>query len=109
MICNLMKPLYLPYIFPIYIPYITPPISPIGAGSRNEGSLLRVQGVGLVLRPCNWVPKLQGHKTRVGYILGFPKIRGTILGVPRIRTVFGGLYWGPPIKGNYYILGLYEP
>ena len=31
-------------------------------------------------------------------------MRGTILGVPRIRTiVFGGLYWGPPILGNYHI------
>ena len=38
---------------------------------------------------------------------GFPKIRGTLLGgggVPIIRTiVFGGLYWGPPILGNYHI------
>ena len=34
----------------------------------------------------------------------FPKIMGTILGVPIIRTiVFGGLYWGPPILGNYHI------
>ena len=31
---------------------------------------------------------------------GFPK-----LGVPIIRTiVFWGLYWGPPILGNYHIL-----
>ena len=37
--------------------------------------------------------------------MGFPKIRGTILGVPIIRTiVFWGLYWGPPIKGNYHVL-----
>ena len=36
--------------------------------------------------------------------LGFPKIRGTFLGVPIIRTVvFWGLYWGPPILGNYHI------
>ena len=34
----------------------------------------------------------------------FPKIRGTIVGVPIIRTiVFGGLYWGPLILGNYHI------
>ena len=34
----------------------------------------------------------------------FPKIGGTILGVPIIRTiVFWGLYWGPPILGNYQI------
>ena len=40
-------------------------------------------------------------------ILGFPKIMGTFLGVPIIRTiVFWGLYWGPPILGNYHILGL---
>ena len=33
---------------------------------------------------------------------GFPQIRGTILGVPIIRTiVYWGLYWGPPILGNY--------
>ena len=36
---------------------------------------------------------------------GFPKIRGIILGVPIIRTiVFWGLYWGPPILGNYQII-----
>ena len=29
---------------------------------------------------------------------------GTFLGVPIIRTiVFGGLYWGPPMLGNYLI------
>ena len=34
--------------------------------------------------------------------LGFPKIRGTLLEVPIIRIiVFGGLYWGPLILGNY--------
>ena len=32
-----------------------------------------------------------------------PKIRGTFLGAPPIRTmVFGGLYWGPLILGNYH-------
>ena len=37
-------------------------------------------------------------------IWGFPKIRGTLLGVPTIRTiVFLGLYWGPPILGNYHM------
>ena len=35
---------------------------------------------------------------------GFPKIRCTTLGVPIIRTtVFWGLYWGPPILGNYHL------
>ena len=35
----------------------------------------------------------------------FPKIGGTILGVPIIRTiVVWGLYWGPPILGNYQII-----
>ena len=39
---------------------------------------------------------------------GVGKIRGTLLGVPIIRTiVFGGLYWGPLILGNYQI-GLHE-
>ena len=35
---------------------------------------------------------------------GFPKTRGSTQGVPIIRTiVFGGLYSGPPILGNYHI------
>ena len=35
--------------------------------------------------------------------MGFPKIMSTILGVPIISTiVFGGLYWGPLILGNYH-------
>ena len=34
----------------------------------------------------------------------FPKLGGTVLGVPLIRAiVFGGLYWGSPISGNYHI------
>ena len=39
-------------------------------------------------------------------IWGSPIIRGTILGVPIIKiinTIFWGLYWGPPIKGNYHM------
>ena len=37
-------------------------------------------------------------------IWGSPKIGGTLLGVPIIRTiVFWGLYWVPPILGNYHI------
>ena len=41
------------------------------------------------------------------HIWGFPKIKGTILGIPIIRTiVFRGLYWGPPILGNYHIISL---
>ena len=39
---------------------------------------------------------------------GFPKIRGTILEVPIIRIViFGGLYWGTPILGNYHVYTMY--
>ena len=35
---------------------------------------------------------------------GFPRIGATILGVPITRTIaFLGLYWGPPILGNYYL------
>ena len=30
-----------------------------------------------------------------------PKVRGTFLGVPIIRII--GLYWGPPILGNYHM------
>ena len=38
---------------------------------------------------------------------GFPKIRGTLLVVPIMRIiVFWGLEQGPPIYGNYHILGL---
>ena len=33
----------------------------------------------------------------------FPKIIGTCLGDPITRIVeLWGLYWGPPIKGNYH-------
>ena len=40
------------------------------------------------------------------YICGFPKIKATFLGIPIIRIlVFWGLYWGPPILGNYHIYG----
>ena len=35
---------------------------------------------------------------------GFPRIRGTLLGVLIIRTiVYWGLYWGPPMLGNYHV------
>ena len=35
---------------------------------------------------------------------GFPKTAGTFLGVPISRIlVFWGLYWGPPVLGNYHI------
>ena len=35
---------------------------------------------------------------------GFHKIICTLLGVPIIRIlVYGGLYWGPPILGNYHV------
>ena len=33
---------------------------------------------------------------------GFPKFRGTLFGIFRISIrVFWGLYWVPPIQGNY--------
>ena len=36
--------------------------------------------------------------------MGVSQIRATILGVPKIRIiVFWGLYWGPPLLGNYHI------
>ena len=67
----------------------------------------RVQGLVCVYVPSfsherNW----RGLHASIGVspvqLCGFPNIRGTILGVPIIRTiVFGGLYWGPPILGNY--------
>ena len=35
---------------------------------------------------------------------GFPKLGVHFLGVPIIRIiVFGGLYWGTPILGNYHM------
>ena len=38
------------------------------------------------------------------FILGFPQIRGTFSGVPIMRVaVYWGLYWGPPVLGNYHI------
>ena len=37
--------------------------------------------------------------------MGIPKIRDTFLGFPIYRTiVFWGLYWGPPIFGNYHLI-----
>ena len=42
----------------------------------------------------------------IGFIWGFPKIRGTLLGIPIIRIiVYWGLYGGPLILGNYHIGG----
>ena len=36
---------------------------------------------------------------------GFPEIRGTFLGIPIIRIiVFGSLYWGSSILGNYHVI-----
>ena len=49
-----------------------------------------------------------------GVIQGFIGMRvsqnwGYHFGVPITRTVvYWGLYWGPPILGNYHILVLYE-
>ena len=34
---------------------------------------------------------------------GFPQIRRPFWGVPIVRiVVFSGLYWGPPVYGNYH-------
>ena len=39
------------------------------------------------------------------YMWGFPKIRVLFLGVPIARIIlFGSLYWGPPILGNYHVV-----
>ena len=46
------------------------------------------------------------HKGRPTWLLiwEFPKVRGTFLGVHIIRTIaYLGLYWGPPILGNYHM------
>ena len=35
---------------------------------------------------------------------GFSKVGGTLLGVPKMRiTKYWGLFWGPPISGNYHL------
>ena len=39
---------------------------------------------------------------RYPFLWGFPKSRGTLVGTPILRTiVLWGLYWGPPVLGNY--------
>ena len=44
------------------------------------------------------------EKTMETTIWDLLKIRGTFLGIPIVRTIiFWGLYWGPPILGNYNI------
>ena len=45
------------------------------------------------------------------YIWGLPKIRATAVGVHIIRTIVSwGLYWVPPIQGNYHMyLCMYVP
>ena len=36
--------------------------------------------------------------------VGFSKIRGTILWIPIVvMIIFGGLYWGAPILGNFHV------
>ena len=66
-------------------------------------------GGGWERRTQNQIKNIQGIqglglKGIIGAIWGFPKTRGTLLGVPIIRIiVFGGLYWGTPILGNYHI------
>ena len=46
-----------------------------------------------------------GLKSQEGAVsLYDPQIRSTIMGVPIVRMiVFVGLYWGPPILGNYHL------
>ena len=57
---------------------------------------------------CDYVLSLKTEDKRIVSdcpTWGFPKIRGTLLGVPVIRIIiFGGLYWGPLILGNYHIV-----
>ena len=52
----------------------------------------------------SWGPGGSTWKLHSSFIWVVPKIRGTILGVPITRIiVFWGLYWGPPILGNYHM------
>ena len=40
----------------------------------------------------------------IHHVGGFPKLGVPVWGVPVIRSfVFGGLYWGTPILGNYHV------
>ena len=65
---------------------------------------LGFQGLGFEFQGLNGLG--DAFRDCIGFIWGFPKIRCTFLGVPVIRTiVFWGLYWGPPILGNYHIFG----
>ena len=57
------------------------------------------------MQSFNPAPLLYAKVAFTRTIWGFPKIRGTFWGVPIIRTtVYGGLYWGPVILGNYHIV-----
>ena len=53
------------------------------------------------------VPKIRGtFKGGYGGYIGFgvSELRGTILGVLTTRVIAcWGLYWGPPLWGNYHI------
>ena len=56
----------------------------------------------------NQMEKNMEHEMETGLYRGFcwgvPKISGTLLGVPIIRIMlFWGLYWGPPIQGNFHV------
>ena len=62
----------------------------------------------------NQMEKKMENEMETGFIYGimgiwgFPKLGGCHIGVPIIRTiVYWGLFWGPPILGNYHITFCY--
>ena len=79
-------------------------------GSGDIDSKCQLSGTHLLDDCAHLVGPTTGAELHTwGLIWGFPKIRGTFLGVPIIRTIaFWGLYWGPPILGNYHITGIGE-
>ena len=74
---------------------------PVIVTSRNDRDYIRVLLYNIPLLQAGGIPP-----TEICYDSkwGFPRIRGTFLKVPIIRIiVYWGLYWGPPILGNYQI------
>ena len=77
----------------------------VGIGFRSNWLLLNLRELAHAKFLENTFLSAAAKHTTGTQKWGFPKIRDTILGVPIIRTiVFWGLYWGPPILGNYQVL-----
>ena len=114
----LVSPLITPMVVPYIIPHITPPlrsldyISYVFSQYHNKTPIYSIfwqlqeenHTMKALARVQTLKRKLWGSVDGPQQRWGFPKIRGTFLGVPIIRTIgFLGLYWGPPILGNYQV------